>query len=282
MVESTMPIQWTDQQWCRVLQAVQDEANKARVGAQFLPVSGPLPPDTTTIPAQQISFDLGTKKLQIDDFETLPLVTLAVNVELTSAQASQPDLGAALAMFRRAANMIARAEDAVVFEGQPAAGQFRPRVRALVPGVSISGGKELKGLLQVGETLAQAKALAPFAELLETLSAAIGQLEANGHVGPYALVLGNESFTRAQTPIGGLVLPSDQMKPLLAGPLLRSSMLEPDKFVLVSTGGDPVEIVVASDISVRFLQMTPEGRYIFRASERFALRIKDVEAVIAF
>jgi hypothetical protein len=47
----------------------------------------------------------------------------------------------------------------------------------------------------------------------------------------------------------------------------------------VSQQGNPVEIVVASDIHVRYLQGTPDGEHMFRASQRFALRVKDNTAV---
>ncbi len=39
-------VPWTDEQWARVNQVVQEEAKRARVAAAFLPLYGPLPPDT--------------------------------------------------------------------------------------------------------------------------------------------------------------------------------------------------------------------------------------------
>ena len=39
-------VPWTDEQWARVNQVIQEEASRARVAASFLPLSGPLPPDT--------------------------------------------------------------------------------------------------------------------------------------------------------------------------------------------------------------------------------------------
>ena len=34
---------WTDEQWARVNQAIQEEAHRARVAANVLPLYGPLP-----------------------------------------------------------------------------------------------------------------------------------------------------------------------------------------------------------------------------------------------
>ena len=39
-------VPWTDEQWALVMQTVQKEASRARVAATFLPLFGPLPPDT--------------------------------------------------------------------------------------------------------------------------------------------------------------------------------------------------------------------------------------------
>ena len=55
--------------------------------------------------------------LRIEDRDTIRLATLQVNVPVRSAQMADPELTSVLALFRRAANVIARLEDAVVFRG---------------------------------------------------------------------------------------------------------------------------------------------------------------------
>ena len=47
-------VPWTDEQWARVNQVIQEEASRARVAASFLPLSGPLPPDTDFVRAEII------------------------------------------------------------------------------------------------------------------------------------------------------------------------------------------------------------------------------------
>ena len=39
-------VPWTDEQWARVNATIQEEAARARVAATFLPLVGPLSPDT--------------------------------------------------------------------------------------------------------------------------------------------------------------------------------------------------------------------------------------------
>ncbi len=42
----------------------------------------------------------------------------------------------------------------------------------------------------------------------------------------------------------------------------------------MSMAGDPVDLVLASDISVKPIQVTMEPRHVYRVSQRFTLRIK--------
>jgi uncharacterized linocin/CFP29 family protein len=60
---------------------------------------------------------------------------------------------------------------------------------------------------------------------------------------------------------------------------LRASALANGFGVVVAQSANPVELVVASDIGVRFLQTTQDPRYVFRVSERVALRIKEHRAI---
>jgi len=110
----------------------------------------------------------------------------------------------------------------------------------------------------------------------------ITRLEARGHLGPFALVLGSDLFTTAYTPTPALVMPADRIIPHLAGgSLLRSSTINRREGVLVSLAGELVDLVVASDISAKFIQITVEPRYIFRVSQRFTLRVKERNSLMA-
>ncbi len=50
---------------------------------------------------------------------------------------------------------------------------------------------------------------------------------------------------------------------------------------MVALGGAPVELVVAKDMSVQFLQITTGPEFVFRVYERIVLRIKDQGAISA-
>ena len=116
---------------------------------------------------------------------------------------------------------------------------------------------------------------------MAAISAAIGQLEANGQFGPFAAVLDNNFFTAVQMPAAGLTLPQDRIIPFLGsgGSLLRSSTLPVDSGVVVALGGGAVELIVATDMSQAFLQVTSEPRFLFRLFEKIRLRINQPQAI---
>ena len=113
------------------------------------------------------------------------------------------------------------------------------------------------------------------------VSNGIGQLEARGHFGPFAVVLDQNFFQAVQTPDTNLVLPQDRIIPFLGGgSLLRSSTLPDNSGIIVALGGAPVELVVATDMALQFLQVTAEPRLLFRLREKIALRIKEGDALL--
>ena len=299
-------VPWTDEQWARVNQVVQEEAKRARIAATFLPLYGPLDADADYVRDQPITYPqmmmggvpvAGREQLNIGDRDTIRLATLQVTVPVRNAQMADPELSSALALFRRAANVVARLEDAVVFRGlapgrQALGGYQPPGGLAGLPDIwQITGAVSADGLwsraapprrwirIRLGPPLTRGN------RLVSAVSSAIGRLEGDGHFGPFAVILGQRLFLAAQTPDpASLVLPQDRIIPFLGGgPLLRSSTL--DEFnqfsgVVVALGGAPVELVVATDVCLQFLQLTVDPAFFFRVSEKIALRIREPDAIV--
>ena len=342
-------VPWTDEQWARINQVIQEEASRARVAATFLPLYGPLPPDTDFVRKERISYDLPLPSAQIeallaeerdelararhtftnaveaaapdyaaaaeaqrrmasseaqiarllgpqikiDDTSTIKLATLQVKVDVRGAQMADPEMASVLALFRRAANVLARLEDAVVFRGLVRAAHdvFEPGGGfAGLPRIwEIHGGEPSDGLLEPPGHLAvpvpPARAGAPPStlgnRLVTAVSDAIGKLEGKGQFGPFTVVLDQNFFLAVQTPDRTtLVLPQDRIIPFLGGgSLLRSSTLPADRGLVMALGGAPVEIVIAKDVSLQFLQVTNHPRFLFRVYEKLRLRIKEPEAI---
>ena len=314
---------WSDEQWARVCKVVADEAQKARVAAEFLPLYGPVEPQVVAVPnfllgvrpPSPAPFARAANRLDVDSTPDDFLTTISVQVPLPSYQVGDPELGAALVAFRRAAVTIAKIEDAIIFNGQFARSQPPPPTfpggwLAGLPRVySVSGGAAQPGLVPAG-IVAAANRLAPAPRaanvfprvpirvttpgvgapqpqqglygrrLVRGVVRAITALEGNGQSGPFACFFSQHAYNAVHTPSPNLVLPRDRILPFLGGDYLRRTNTIPEGYgIIVALGGQPVEIVVARDISVRYQQQTGEPRFLFRVSEKIALRVKEWNAI---
>lgn len=283
-------VPWADEQWARVQQVVQEEASRARVAASFLPLVGHLPPATDFIRRDIIYYPAaaGRREIAIDDRDIWQLATLEVMVNVRGAEMADPDMTSALALFRRAANVLARLEDATVFNGlvRPVPGTpLGPPHGAPQPAVwRIGGGEPIPGLYdRANRQVHLGVPPPPRAERLVTAVArAIGLLEHYGHFGPFAVVLDQHLFLLAVTPNPySMVMPQDRIIPFLGGgPLLRSSTLRSGVGLVIALGSAPVELIFSRDMHVQFLQLTEDAVFLFRISEKMALRIKERAAIV--
>jgi uncharacterized linocin/CFP29 family protein len=280
MTQNQSQVPWTEEQWARVNRAIQEAAHSARVAATFLPLYGPLSADSDFVRSVEIS---PTAPLQVNDTNTIRLSTLQVKVNVNDAQMADPEMSSALSLFRRAGNVLARLEDALIFNGQPSP----PTPPVGAPSIGeISGGQASKGLLK--SAFKTAPAISDGNTLVTAVTDAIGDLEGGGHGGPFAVVLARDLFSIAQTPVniigtaGPSSVPQDRILPLLSGgSLLRSSVLPDGAGVVVALGGAPVELVVATDMSLQFLQVDADARFVFRVFEKIVLRVKEGTAIVA-
>jgi uncharacterized linocin/CFP29 family protein len=300
MTTENPQVPWTDEQWARVNQVIQEEATRARMAATFLPLLGPLPGDTDFVRDESIRYPAQRgERIGIDDRSVIQLATLQVTVPVRGAQMADPEMTSVLALFRRAASVLARLEDAVVFRGlvQDLAfpGRLAPPMAVGPPAPGrvweITGGQKMNGLW-TATPLPTQRVNIPLlpprgrdTRLVRGIAEAIGRLEAGGNFGPFAVVLDQRLFLVAETPSLALVLPQDRIIPFLGGgPLLRSSTLDVASNILsgvvVALGGAPVELVVATDACVQFLQLTAEPVFVFRVCEKIALRIKEPRAIM--
>lgn len=290
---------WVDEHWNRISSVCTEEAHKGRVAARLLPLVGPEDPSTIAVPEYALGTQVNPRlgplgpaaapplRLWVDSDPTLFLTSISVNVQLRHREAADPELTAALGMFRRAANYIARVEDALVVNGRAPSTPPPFGTAGIPPVAQIRGNNFVSGLMPLFGP-AGGRRLAPYGiyggtvgdQVFQAIVDAINQLEAAGQLGPFGCLLSPGLFAAVCTPDPGTaVLPRDRILPLLQGPLLRSSAVFPGWGVVVALSANPVELVVASDINVRYLQTTEEPRLLFRMSERVALRIKEPAAI---
>jgi uncharacterized linocin/CFP29 family protein len=135
--------------------------------------------------------------------------------------------------------------------------------------------------------------------LMSAIVKAIDSLEESGYVAPYVCVFGRHPFEAAHEPIdNSTTLPRDRLEPLIGRELLHASAIDvpPEEFVgytrisdeswrsrgvLLSLAGDAVDLAIAAEATPEFMYVDVQGHYVFSVFERFTLRIKDLNAVVA-
>jgi len=324
-------IPWSKDVWDRIDQAVALEVKRTRIGARFLPMRQ-VPPKTTSVPSDSYSIstpgDGSGSIFSVDEGATIRLNEYYVEFELTPQQVDQEEadfklLGhsTAVTLATKAANILAQAEDLIIFQGQNAITGAVPFITQLVQ--TLGGNKPLDtGLLNFGVggtapavppitgplTPAPAAPIAviPVPELapavpgviygpntFEAVAQAYSQLQAVGQYGPYALVLETVPYADTFAPLPAtLTLTADRIKPLVTAGYFGAGTLPPNPpvaaaappappyyGVLVSLGGNTMDLVVGIDPIAAFLQEDTTGNFRFRVLQRFALRVKDPTAI---
>jgi hypothetical protein len=189
-----------------------------------------------------------------------------------------------------------------MFVGKPNANPPEPRQ------VHVKGGRAGPGLLnlpeqpegnpamQVISVQAPAKAGSKWGELtFAHVQQAYAQLQnglglSQAHYGPYALVLYYVPYADTLAPLKDtLIMPADRIRPLVTTATSEgkerqhfygTGTLFPMTGILLSIGGNTVDLVTARDATAAYVQPDNEGNHLFRVFERFALREKDPSAVV--
>jgi len=285
---------WSEEHLRRIEAVVSEEAQKARVGAQILGLAGPVDSATTAIPRYRLTPQpnplpnppFAPERLTVSSEPDLYFTRIAVNVHLRMQEAAEPSLQAALTMFRRAANYVARIEDALIFNGRPGPDQPPVGIGGIPNVYTVSGEGIVDGLMPFnprarGRVFIQLPVRGGAAGdlVVAAVIRAINTLDQAGQLGPYACAFAPDLFEAICTPNANLVMPRDRILPFLQGPLVRASALADGFGVVIALSANPIELVVGSDIGVRFLQTNEQPRLVFQVYERVALRIKEIAAI---
>jgi uncharacterized linocin/CFP29 family protein len=261
-------LKWSAETWSAIDRAMHEENLRAGVTAKVIPLLGPLP-DVLAVPAETIDAEAMT----VEEDRLLPLVELSIEFALTRRQVDlEHELGTALTLTRRAASLLTQAEDLAVLQGDAALanGQMPDGVRA--QGAAGSG-------LLAAATDSVGGDGAPEG-IFRAVAEAYALLQTRSHTGPYGLLLEPELYAATVEPVNGTsVLVSERIGGLVQG-FFGTAALPKDSGVLVSVGGDTVDLVIGADPTVAFLAIDREDRFRFRAFERFALRVKDPSACV--
>lgn len=319
---ATLP-NWSDD----VLKSIQDvvdaEAQRIKIAEKFLPLA----PNAITQGSTNILSDIITQDsdlaLQVNEGDTTSFYQITVTFKLSDAQYSdQGGPKTAITLATRAANLLAQAEDILIFQG--ASGESNPIFTGKTQQVVIKqAGKPSPGLLQlpakVGEhdpidhsqiiqvpTTSEPSPLVPSQNRYgENTFAAVAdgysRLQAKGDYGPYALVLNDLIFADIHAPLATtLIMPADRIKPFVTFKDINNTVIER----LYGTGtlpilsrekrekGTPTGLLVSiGGNTVDLVVKTPPtvsqlpyqpGFYPFQVTTQFAVRIKKKSAFIRF
>jgi len=287
-------LNWSKEVWGRIDMAVHDEGLRTKVAAKCLPLY-PVAPDSVTVPADVLSTAVNgdsstnSQTLVMDEGSVRCLIEIWVQFALTQQQVeSEIRLGTALSLATRAANMLSQAEDLLLFQGKSGLSN-----KLLERAVRHRGEPADQGLLnQFPSDFLPADQVVPVNPVNQNptrygentfTAVALGYsiLQRKAQYGPYALVLHTDVYADAYAPLPStLIMPADRIKALVTQGFYGTGTLPRLTGLLVSLGGNSMDLVVGTDLTTAFLQEDKDGFYRFRVFERFALRLKDTTAVV--
>jgi uncharacterized linocin/CFP29 family protein len=272
---------WSDQVWTRIDRAVHDEGKRIWIGRRFLPVV-PMA-DALTVPADTIAATNG--RLSVNEAAVTPLIEIWVEFALTKQQVEgEAELCTAVTLATRAANIVAQGEDLLLFQGDAGFQNsalvndklIHSRAGPGPTGLAIEG-----ALADPNEQIVEV----PFSDPAEgrygegsfgAVETGYSNLQKHGHYGPYALAFPTHPYADSHAPLKDtLIMPADRILPLVDGRFYGTGTLPAFEGVLLSLGGNTLDLIVGRDATTAFVQEDSEGLYRFRVFERFALRDKD-------
>ena len=284
---------WSQGLWDRLDAAVHDEMNRILVARRFIPMVL-VAPDALTVPADTVILNAGEavppnrSMLEVNEAAVTEIIETWVEFALTKQQVEREEtLSTAVTLATRAANLLAQGEDLILNQGDDViknnplftSGTIHTRAGPGPTGLAnpLSLPDPEKQIIDVGFTNAEERRYG------ENTFGAVGRayalLQDQGHYGPYAFWLPPEPNADTRAPIPTtLIMPADRIASLVEGRFYGTGTLPKDPEllgVMLSWGGNSIDMVIARDAITAFVQEDNQGLYRFRVFERFALRDKN-------
>jgi hypothetical protein len=296
--------QWTADIWSSIDKAVADEHKLTAIAARFL--TPPVPDGTMdgTVPADTVLAG-GDGVLSVDEGENRSIVEIAVQFKVRKGQVdNEAHMKTAESLAIRAANLLARGEDLLIFRGLAALEDplFKSKAVALIIPDPKSKSTSVDSFLFANNPQiikvepAEADPNDPTLSIYgENTYAAVAQGYATlqeHHYGRQALVLPTtiyaDTYATRTTTLDIPAITADRIKGLIGDRVYGTSTLpplnsgaSPARGVLLALDGNTMDLVVQMAPTVEVVTQDPQrGDYVFKVSERFALRLKDSNAVV--
>ncbi len=277
---------WGDELWRRIDMSVHSESMQTRSASIFLPrvdvSSGALTIDSDTTL-------IDTPQLSINEAAIFPLIEVWVEFALTPQQVEREmEMMTACTLAKRATNVLTQATDLLIFQGDtaitgdPLFVDRQVRVRSGPAGSGLVNAIPEGASSQVLQVPAIDADSHQFGDrTYEVVTEGRAQLKRHGHYGPYALILHTIPYADTFSPLAvTLATPASLLEPMTSVGFYETGTLPPLTGLLISVGGNSMDLVMGLDATTTFLQQDAAGKYVFRVYKRFALRIKDPSAII--
>lgn len=264
----------TAEQWATLERAIVEAAQRTLTGRRFIPLDGPLGAGVQAVPADvlgpagEAGVDLlGAEEarlvqLQARRFLPVPLLYRDFRIHWRDLESGRHGIALSTAGAAAAAVDVALAEDRLVFHGHAGLG--------------------LAGLLTIeGRTVLPLSDWAQMGAAFADAVAAIERLTEHGFAGPYALAVGPQRYAamhRVYENTG--VLEIEQVSRLMNAGVYRTPVLPPNRAVVVSVGAENIDLALAHDFALAFLESRGMNHY-FRVFEAVVLRVKRPQAIVA-
>jgi uncharacterized linocin/CFP29 family protein len=296
-------VPWDPSVWQQIDAAVVGEAMRTRVARNFLPVQTVSAANSVVAPEDIHAPETQSEVLTIDEGEAIRINEYWVEFALTPTQVAEASMSigdnAAVTLATRGANLLAQAEDLILFQGEEAFTLGGER-SVFARGVRHRGAPHGSGLLGLGsknrinpqQVIKVPRApdghMAVYGEhTFKAIAEAYAKFQGEGQCGAYAVVLQTTPYADAFSPLGTtLTTPADRISPLMTAGFYGTGLLpvsdkEPRFMGLVAApGASSMDMVLGLDITTAFTQQSADGQFRFRVVERFALRLKNPASVI--
>jgi uncharacterized linocin/CFP29 family protein len=302
-------LDWSQSIWDNINKAVQEEAKRTKIAAQFLPPHVTDVSDTT-IPSDQVNLRT-VPLLTVNEDDKTSLIEIWVEFALTKQQYDKEEqLMTAVTLAINAVNKLSRAEDLLIFQGNNGVaddlfqtqtvnlrGSFKEaksnKITSRIDLIGLLPAAPSSQVVSVEPTEANANDRSQNRYGENTFGAVAKgySILQRTHYGRNALVLPTNPFSDTWAPLKTtLIMPADRIKGLVGDRFYSTSTL-PNQFnpkqepstpqgLLVALDGNTMDLVMGMDPTTAFMQIDGEGLYRFRVFERFTLRLKDPQAVV--
>ncbi|HHW01741.1 MAG TPA: bacteriocin family protein [Thermoanaerobacterales bacterium] len=263
----------SDEQWEAFESVIISTARQQLVGRRFLSIVGPLGAGVQHINIDALSGELEAETdLEGEDesgvivqarrsYKSIPILYKDFKVNWRDIETSETSgIPLDTASAAACAYSVALAEDDLIFNGHTELG---------ISGIFTVQGKTS---LAIGDWNQSGTAYDDVVKAIEALSL-------KGFYGPYALVVSPKLFAALNrvykdTPY----LELDRIKNLMSAGVFQSPAICDDSAVVVSTGHQNLDLVIAMDLSLAFLETT-KMNHTFRVLEMVIPRIKRPDAI---